>query len=146
MPVGSRSRGVCPPATIGSVAIELLRWRKWKGHTESRSFGGATGYIDLTLHGIHKMADNLEANTEAALITPGHRAFEGAEDTGLVFVRDADAVIPNGQSCLGAMTNQRDLDRLASAIFDGVRQEVIGDLFDGQCIEQSGHLAFDARF
>ena len=45
------------------------------------------------MHGIHKMPGNPEANSEAALLTPGHRTFEGTEDAGLVFFRDADAVI-----------------------------------------------------
>jgi hypothetical protein len=98
------------------------------------------------MHGIHKMADNPEPNTETALLTPGHCALEGTEDAGLVLFRDADAVIPNGEVCLAAVTNQRDLDWLASAILDGVRQQVIGDLLDSQLIEQPGHPAFDARF
>ena len=102
--------------------------------------------MDLAMHGIHKMADYPEANTEAALFTPGHSAFEGTEDAGLVFFRDADAVIRCGQSRLAAVTNEGDLDRLARAIFDGVRQEVIGDLLDRQFIKQPGHLACDARF
>ena len=98
------------------------------------------------MHGIDKMADNLEANSKAALLTPGHCALEGTEDASLVFFRDADAVISYGQSRLGAVTNQRDFDWLARAILDGVRQKVIGDLLDGQFIEQPGYLAFDARF
>ena len=76
--------------------------------------------MDLAIHGIHKMADYPEANTEAALFTPGHGAFEGTEDAGSVFFRDADAVIPCGQSRLASVTNEGDLDRLARAIFDGV--------------------------
>jgi hypothetical protein len=102
--------------------------------------------MDLAMHGIHKMPGNPEANSEAALLTPGHRAFEGIEDAGLVFFRDADAVIPYGQSCLGAVANQGDLDRLARAILDGVREEIVRDLLDGEFIEHPGHLAFDARF
>ena len=102
--------------------------------------------MDLAMHGIDKLADNPEASAKAALLTPGHRALEGIEDASLIFFRDADAVIPNGQSCRGAVTNQRDPDRLARAIFDGVRQEVIGDLLDSHFIEQPGYLAFDARF
>ena len=84
--------------------------------------------------------------TEAALFTPGHGAFEGTEDAGSVFFRDADAVIPCGQSRLASVTNEGDLDRLARAIFDGVRQEVIGDLLDRQFIKHPGYLACDARF
>src|ERR1700730_17430548 len=98
------------------------------------------------MHSIHKVADNPEANAEAALLAPGHRALEGTEDASLVFLRDADSVILNSQSRRGAVTSQRDPDRLARAIFDGVRQEVIGDLLDSQFIEQPGYLAFNARF
>jgi len=98
------------------------------------------------MHGIDKVADNPEANAKAALLALGHRALEGTEDASLVFFRDADSVILNSQSRRGAVTNQRDLDRLARAIFDRVRQEVIGDLLDSQLIEQPGYLAFDARF
>ena len=61
------------------------------------SLGGATGDIDFAMHGIDKMADNPKANSEAALLTPSHGALEGIEDAGLVFFRDADAVIPNGR-------------------------------------------------
>jgi len=102
--------------------------------------------MDLALPGIDKLADNPEANAKAALLSPGHRALEGIEDASLIFFRDADAVIPNGQSCRGAVTNQRDLDRLARAILDGVRREVIGDLLNSQFIEQPEYTAFDARF
>ena len=93
--------------------------------------------MDLAMHGIHEMTDNPEANTEAALLTPAHHAFEGVEDAGLVFFRGADSA---------AVTNEGDLDRLARAIFDGVRQEVIGDMLYRQFIKQPGHLACDARF
>ena len=89
------------------------------------------------MHGIHKMADQPEINTEAALLAPGHCAFEGIEDAGLVFFRGADSA---------AVTNEGDLDRLARAISDGVRQEVIGDLLDRQFIKHPGYLACDARF
>src|ERR1700719_2532475 len=102
--------------------------------------------MDLAMHGIHKMPDTPEANTEAALLTPGHRTFEGTEDAGLVFFRDADAVILYGQSCLGAVANQGDLDQLARAILDGVREEIVRDLLDVEFIEQPGNLARDARF
>ena len=97
------------------------------------------------MHGIHKLADNPQANAEAALLAPGHRALEGTEDASLVFFRDADSVILNSQSCRGAVTNQRDPDRLARAILEGVRQEVIGDLLDSQLIQQPGYVVFDAR-
>ena len=80
------------------------------------------------------------------LLAPGHRALEGTEDASLVFFRNADPVVLNSQSRVGAVTNQRDLDRLARAILDSVRQEVIGDLLDSQLIEQPGYLTFDARF
>jgi hypothetical protein len=102
--------------------------------------------MNLAMQGIHKLADNPEANAEAAVLAPGHRALEGIEDASLVFFRDADAVIPNGQSRLGAVTNQRDLDRLACAILDSIRQEVIDDLLNSQFIEQPGDLSFDTRF
>jgi len=102
--------------------------------------------MDLAMHGIDKLADNPEARAKAALLAPGHRALEGIEYASLIFFRDADAVIPNGQSCRGAVTNQRNLDGLARAILDSARQEVIGDLLNSQFIEQPGYLAFDARF
>src|SRR5258705_412768 len=98
MPVGTRSSGACPAASIGSAAMGTLRWRKRKGHSEGRSFGGATGHKDLAMHGIVKLADNPEANAEATLLAPGHRALEGTEDASLIFFRDADSVILNSQS------------------------------------------------
>lgn len=51
--------------------------------------------MDFALHGIHKLAGNPEANAEAAVLAPGHRALEGIEDASLVFLRNADPVIPN---------------------------------------------------
>jgi hypothetical protein len=48
------------------------------------------------MHGIHKLADNPQANAEAAVLAPGHHAFEGVEYAGLVCFRDTDAVIPDG--------------------------------------------------
>src|SRR5260370_37167653 len=101
--------------------------------------------MDLDMHRVHKLADNPEAHAKTALLAPGHRALEGIEDARLVRFRDADSVILNSQSRRGAVTNQRDLDRFARAILDGVRQEVIGDLVNSQLIEQPGYLAFDAR-
>jgi hypothetical protein len=53
--------------------------------------------MDLATHGIHELADNPEANAETTVLAPGHRAFEGTKDAGLVLFRDADAVIPNSQ-------------------------------------------------
>src|SRR6266446_9127663 len=85
MPVGTRSSGSCPAASIGSAAMGTLRWRKRKGHSEGRSFRGATGHKDLAMHGIHKLADNPEANSKPALLAPGHRALEGTEDARLIF-------------------------------------------------------------
>ncbi|MGA7868053.1 MAG: hypothetical protein WCA23_29475, partial [Stellaceae bacterium] len=77
--------------------------------------------MDLATHGTHELADNPEANAEAAVLAPSHRAFEGTKDAGLVLFRDADAVIPNSHLRHGAVTNQRDLDRFARAILKGVR-------------------------
>ncbi len=102
--------------------------------------------MNFAMRGDRQIADNPKANTKAALLAAGHGAFEDVEDAGLVFFRDADAVIPNNQLRRGAVTIQRDLDLLARTILDGVRQELIGDLLDGQCIEQPAYLAFDTRF
>src|SRR6267143_2679065 len=90
MPVGTRSSGACPAASIGSAAMGTLGGQKRKGHSEGRSFGGATGHLDLATHGVHKLAGNPEANAKAAVSAPGHRALEGTEDASLVFLRDAD--------------------------------------------------------
>ena len=70
--------------------------------------------MDLAMHGVHKLADNPEANAEPTVLAPGHRALESTEDASLVFFRDADSVILNSQSRRGAVTNQRDPDRLAA--------------------------------
>jgi hypothetical protein len=73
--------------------------------------------VDLAMHDIHKLADNPEANAEAAVLAPGHGALEGIEDASLVLSRDADPAIPNRQLRLGAMTTQRDLDRLSRTTY-----------------------------
>src|SRR4051812_27708585 len=102
--------------------------------------------MDLAMHGIHKLADNPKADAEAAVLAPGHRALEGTKDASLVLFRDADAMISDSEPRVGAVTNQRDLDRFARAILEGIRQEVIGDLLNSQFIKQPAHVVFDARF
>jgi hypothetical protein len=63
----------------------------------------------------------------------------------LVCFRNADAVIPNDQSSLFVVTNQRDLDWLASAVLHGIRYQVVGDLLDNELIERAGYIVFDVR-
>ena len=80
--------------------------------------------MDLAMHDIHKLADNPEANAEAAVLAPGHGGLEGIEDASLVFFRDADAVVLYRQPYLGAVAQQRDLDCFARAIFVGMKRTV----------------------
>jgi hypothetical protein len=101
--------------------------------------------MEFTMHGIHKLTHNPKANAKAALLAPGHGALKDLEDAGLVCFRNANAVIPDGKSGLCALANQQDLNWLASAVLDRIRDQVVGDLLDNELVERPGYLMFDVH-
>src|SRR5437763_6423682 len=76
-----------------------------------------------------------EPEAQPAVLAHRHRAGESLEDPGLLFLRDADAVVGHLDARAQALAADLDLDRLATAVLDGVDHQIREGLFDPQRME-----------
>lgn len=74
-------------------------------------------------------AADVEPEPQASVVL-GHDAFESLEDSALFVRVDPDPPISDRELCRFPATQHRDLDRLAGAELDGVREEVGEHLID----------------
>src|SRR5688500_2472371 len=96
--------------------------------------------IDLALHrypttvSCGQLAHDPEAQAQTSEVPGVVRAFEALEDAGLIPRADPDAVIAHDQPRRAVLLVDRDLDRLAGAVLQRVREQVGQDLIDAPAI------------
>lgn len=74
--------------------------------------------------GLHDLLDDPEPGAEARVVMQRHRPLVRSEDAGLVLDRNAHALIANRKHSGLRLPRDRDLDDLASAILERIREEV----------------------
>ena len=93
--------------------------------------------------GLDDHARDPEPEPEAAVVAGGREACEPLEQPGVVFGLDAWAAIGDHDAGAAVVAVDDDVDRLARAVLDRVRQQVRHDLLDAEAIPARGHGAAD---
>ena len=83
---------------------------------------------DRSAERLDDLLDDPETETDAAIVAAGRGALEAPEDAFVVVGGDAQAPIADRDDRAVVLARDADVDRLAVAVLDGIRQEVRDDL------------------
>src|SRR5262249_42267047 len=92
---------------------------------------------DATPRRVDDLADDPQAEAEAAVVPIGHGALEATEDAAVRVGRDADAVVAQRKPRARVDLAELDVDGLATAVLDGVRKEVQDHLVEAGAVEET---------
>src|ERR1700730_17177541 len=77
---------------------------------------------DRTAHRFREIPDEPKAHSEARMCVASNRTFKSIEDTVLITVGDADAMVTNNYFSQPLGCGERQLDGFAATVFHGVSQ------------------------
>src|SRR5579884_3594445 len=113
------------PAIPRSPRLFGRRNRKTKG----RALPGARLHPDPATHTLHHALTDRQPHARAGILI-AMEPFEHAENPIVIFRRDADTVVPNGEDAFGAAALRRHVNArtLLRAVFNAVADQVLKDL------------------
>src|SRR5205085_1570178 len=97
---------------------------QWQGHGEGAPSTRSRLKADGALMSSGDAAGDPQAQPQPTEVTRRNRAFETFEDAPLVIIRNADSMVDDAQPGRLALTGQLDLDGFATAVLDGIVEQV----------------------
>src|SRR3954468_12153458 len=139
------ARVILSGASAGGASREL--------HPKNGSLAQTAFDGDRSSVGFHNLPGDVQSQSQSPVVARGDSPLESFEDERQALLGDSGAGIPHGQRDGAVRTTQGNVDRLALAEFDCVRQQIGNDLFQPHLIPQANdrrrgfhaQVAADAR-
>src|SRR6266436_3925225 len=87
----------------------------------------------------HELPHDPQAQPEPSIVTDRGDALEPLEDAGSRFRRDSNPMVANGEARDAFIRRYPNFDRLPSAVFDRIAEQVRNDLLDTKSIPPPNH-------